>query len=452
MHESARLPISSAVLAAGIAFSAIAGVSLAADRPPSVLVITVDTLRTDRMSGYGHDRPTSPRVDDLMSRGARFTSARTIEPLTNPALSSMLTGLLPHEHAASRNGLRIQEGLDSLPKVLARNGWRTAAVVANWTLKDNLSGLGEHFEDYIEVFTRRRWFGVINAEATGADVTDEAVKWLGRHLDGREHLPFLLWVHYVEPHAPYVFHEEFAQRLGIEGRDPPRSDRYDTEIAEVDHQIGRLLDRVEGRIEGDRVLIVFTADHGESLGEHNEWGHGRDLYEPGLRIPMSFTWQGTVEQQVVESSAHIIDIPSTVLDLLDLPVPPSFRGVSWAAALRGRDDRPAERAVCYQAHRGAVKGDSDSDRARSKGLLEVGIIEGERKETLRVDTNVRVLFDLRADPGELHSLVAPGSTPRPELIRCIGDISTGLGSLDRLTTKKLDDETVEQLRALGYLE
>ena len=451
MHKSARLPISSAVLAAGIAFSAIAGVARAADRPPSVLLITVDTLRSDRMSGYGYDRPTSPCIDDLMSRGTKFSAARTIEPLTNPALSSMLTGLLPHEHAASRNGLRIEEGLDSLPKILARHGWRTAAVVSNWTLKDNLPGLGEHFEDYLEVFTRRRWFGVINREATGVDVTDEAVEWLGRHLDGREHRPFLLWVHYVEPHAPYIFHEEFAQRVGIEVRDPPRSDRYDTEIAEVDQQIGRLLDHVETRIEGDRVIIIFTADHGESLGEHDEWGHGRELYEPGLRIPMSFTWQGTVEQEVVEAPSHIIDIPSTVLDLLGLPVPPSFRGVSWAAALRG-GGRPAERAVCYQAHRGAVKGNSESDRARSKGLLEVGIITGGRKEILNVNNNVRQLFDLAEDPRELHTLVAPSSTPSPELIQCVGEISDGLGSLDRLTTKKLDKGTVEQLRALGYLE
>jgi arylsulfatase A-like enzyme len=166
---------------------------------------------------------------------------------------------------------------------------------------------------------------------------------------------------------------------------------------------------------------------------------------------MSFTWQGTVEQQVVESPAHIIDIPSTVLDLLDLPVPPSFRGVSWAAAMRGRD-RPAERAVCYQAHRGAVHGASESDRARSKGLLDVAIIDGERKEILHINGNRRELFDLGADPGELQSLVPPDSAPSQALVRCIGEISSGLGSLDRLSTKQLDDETVEQLRALGYLD
>jgi len=114
--------------------------------------------------------------------------------------------------------------------------------------------------------------------------------------------------------------------------------------------------------------------------------------------------------------------------------------------------RPAATAACYQAHRGAVKGDSESDRARSKGLLEVGTINGDRKEVLRIPGNERRLFDLDADPGELHNLADPGSTPGPELVRCIGEISDGLGSLDRLSTGKLDHETVEQLRTLGYLD
>jgi arylsulfatase A-like enzyme len=452
MHPSPRSSISiAALLAAGIWWGGAAAPLPAADRPPSVLLVTVDTLRTDRMSGYGYRRPTSPNLDHLLSRGAKFTNARTVEPLTNPALASMVTSLLPHEHAASRNGLRIESGLESLPKVLRRNGWRTAAAVANWTLKDNISGLAEHFEDYVEVFTRRRWFGIVNGEATAADVTDEALGWLERHLDDRAQQPFLLWAHYVEPHAPYVFHREFAQRLGIAANDPPRSDRYDTEIAAVDREIGRLLDGLERRVEGDRVIIVFTSDHGESLGEHDEWGHGRNLYEPGLRIPLGFTWTGTVEQQVVDAPAHIIDIAPTVLDLVGLKPPATFRGVSWAPALRG-GERPAPATVCYQAHRGAVHGASESDRARSKGLLDVAVIDGERKEILHINGSQREVFDLAEDPRELSPLVAPGSTSSEALIRCVGEVSNALGSLDRLTTKKLDDETVEQLRALGYLD
>jgi arylsulfatase A-like enzyme len=443
--------IARAAAAAALALCGLTSSVQAATTEVSVLLITVDTLRADRMSGYGYTRPTSPNIDRLLADGARFTRARTVEPLTNPALSSMVTGMLPHEHGASRNGLRLEEGLDSLPKSLARHGWRTAAVVSNWTLKQSISNLGEHFDDYVEVFTRRRWFGLVNAEATGEDVTDSAIEWLDGHLSDHAGQPFLLWVHYVEPHAPYRFHDEHAQRLGIEGRDPPREDRYDTEIAAVDRDIGRLLEWLSGEADRRHVIIAFAADHGESLGEHGYWGHGRHLYEPSLHIPMGITWSGTIPSQVVEAPARIVDLASTVLELVGVPAPSTFRGVSWAGVLRGIE-KPVDGAFCYQAHRGAVHGAREADRARSKGLLEVARVAGERKEILSVKSNQRWLFDLSTDPGELTSLADPGSGPSDELVRCVGEISTGLGSLDRLSTKKLDDETVEQLRALGYLE
>ena len=420
-------------------------------RSPSVLLVTVDTLRADRLSGYGYDRPTSPQIDDLLARGARFTRAWTVEPLTNPALCSMLTGLLPHEHGASRNGLRLQGGLDSLPKVLARAGWATTAVVSNWTLKKNISGLDAHFENYFEVFSRRRWFGILNAEATGKDVTDAAAEWFEEHMDRSPEKPFLLWIHYVEPHAPYRFQKDFAGRLGIEGKNPSRSDRYDTEIAEVDAQIGRLLGSIRNRIDDDRLLIFFAADHGESLGEHDYWGHGRFLYEPSLRIPMGFTWKGTIEQQTVNAQATIVDLAPTVLELVDLPIPEAYSGESWAGVLAGGAD-VVEQARCYQAHRGAVHGAPESERARSKGLLSVGRIDGDRKEIIIIKGNERLLFDFGDDPHELRSLVDPTSPPSADLVQCMGEIGEGLGSLDRLKVKKLDDETVEQLRALGYLE
>ena len=423
----------------------------AAKPKPSVVVITVDTLRADRLSSYGYHRNTSPNIDTLLARGARFTRAWTVEPLTNPALASMITGMQPHQHGASRNGLRMREGIDSLPKILARNGWRTAAVVSNWTLKNNVSRMAEHFDDYLEVFTKRRYFGLINSEADGADVTDEAIRWLEQQHQTNPDHPFLIWVHYIEPHAPYRYQRDFADRLGITGRDPSRSDKYDTEIAAVDHEVGRLLEWLEHHLNGDDMITFFAADHGESLGEHDFWGHGRNLMEPGLRIPMGITWPGTIEQKVVDAQSRILDLGPTVLGLLSIDAPSSFVGMDWSETLRG-PARGEDGAYCYQAHRGAVHGTHESDRARSKGLLAVGRIDGNSKEIFDVTNNTRRLFDFEKDPGELDSLVDPGSAPSAELVQCIGEISEALGSLDRLKTQKMDDETVEQLRALGYLE
>jgi arylsulfatase A-like enzyme len=422
-----------------------------AERPRAVVIVTVDALRADRLSAYGYSRKTSPAVDALLDDGVRFDAARTVEPLTGPSMCSMITGVEPHEHAATRNGLRIREGLDSLPKVLAGHGWKTAAFVSNWTLKDNLTRLGEHFDEYSEVFTRRRWFGLLNSEASADDVTDGALEWVTDHTKSPAASPFLIWVHYVDPHAPYRFHQEYADRLGITDRDPKRSDRYDTEVAKVDAAIGRLIDGIEGRVAADETIVVFAADHGESLGEHDYWGHGRYLYEPSLRIPMGMRWKGTIEQRVINRQATLLDVAPTVLDLLGFERPETFTGVSWAEAVKG-GGLPVERAICYQAHKGAVHGEHDDDRKRSKGLLSVGVVREDRKEILRVKNNTHMLFDLAADPGEIASLVNDNGPPSDELLECLGTISEGLGALDRLTSKKLDDETIEQLKALGYIE
>ncbi|HEY4588491.1 MAG TPA: sulfatase-like hydrolase/transferase, partial [Thermoanaerobaculia bacterium] len=137
----------------------------AAQRFPNVVILTIDTLRADHVSAYGYHRPTTPNIDRLLAGGVRFTEARTVEPLTSPALASMLTSLYPHEHGATRNGLRLRPGLPSVARALGRRGYQTAAFVGNWTLKDRISGLAEHFERYDEVFTRKRWLGLFKDEA-----------------------------------------------------------------------------------------------------------------------------------------------------------------------------------------------------------------------------------------------------------------------------------------------
>ncbi len=422
-------------------------------RRPSVVVITVDALRADRLGCYGYDKKTSPTIDRLLSRGLRFERAWTPEPLTGPAMCSMVTGLEPHKHAATRNGLRMQSGLNSLPKILSENGWNTAAFVGTWTLKNNLTLLGEHFETYGERLERRRWFGILNSEATCQDVTDDALDWIGEGRKKGPDKPFFLWVHYIEPHAPYRFQKEYADRLGVNQDKLTKKDRYDTEIAAVDHSIDRLLDGVRQAVDDRDLLVVLTADHGESLGEHSYWGHGRYLYEPSLRIPLGIVWPGVIPTGTIESQATLLDLMPTLLDLFDIEIPAELPGASWAPTIRGADEL-AERIGCYQAHRGAVHGDSarDSAKKRSKGLLWVGVIDGDRKEIVKVSRQLIQIYDLGTDPKEVDDLAPIDARPTDALAACFARITDGLGSLDKLAVQKLDDETVEQLKALGYLE
>lgn len=424
----------------------------ASQRFPNVLVLTIDTLRADRLSAYGYRRPTTPNLDRLLASGVRFTQARTVEPLTNPALCSMFTSLYPHEHGATRNGLRLRPDATSAARVLGRRGYRSAAFVGNWTLRNGISGLGDHFQTYDEVFSRKRWFGLFKGEATAQDLTDSALAWLEEHR-AKHRRPFLLWVHYVEPHAPYRLQEDFAGRLGVATTgEVSRQDRYDTEIAFTDYHLGRLLNALErDPAAAANTLIVFAADHGESLGEHSYWGHGRNLYEPTLRIPLGFAWAGRIQPRVIEAPALNIDVAPTVLGLAGLPVPGEFQGFDWTPVLRGAAAPPKDRVTWYQAHKGAVLSAQEVESARRKGLLEVAVLSGGRKEIFRLVERKRWLFDLRRDPRETRSLVRDTAVSNP-LKDWMTSVHLGLAASDRILTTRIDPESVEKLRALGYAE
>lgn len=428
----------------------------AADLPrfPTVVLATVDTLRADHVSAYGYRRATTPNLDRLLASGLRFAAARTPEPLTTPALVSLLTSTFPHEHGASRNGLPARSGLPSLGKILERRGYRTAAFVGNWTLRDRLSGLAEHFETYDVLLSRKRWLGLIKREAEGEDLTLAALEWAQAERAAQPARPLFLWVHYVEPHAPYRLQAGFAARLGLGGgENPPRTDRYDTEVAYADHQIGRLLDGLSRIVPREQLLVAFAADHGESLGEHGDWGHGRTLYEPALRIPMGLAWLGRVEPGVESEPATSMDLAPTILGLLGLPPHPDWRGRDWSRGLTGASGAPRSAPICLQSHKGAVQSIQDAERARRAGLLEVGVVRGAHKEVVRTRSGEeRALFDLAADPDELRNLVEPRSPPSPEVKACLDAVKAGLAAADALPRPPVDEETLEGLRALGYVD
>jgi arylsulfatase A-like enzyme len=423
-----------------------AGTPGSSHRPrPNVLLVTIDTLRVDGLSAYGAGRPTTPHLDALLASGVRFDQARTVEPLTTPALASMLTSLYPHEHGATRS-LRMRPGLDSLPKALGRHGWTTAALVGNWTLKDRLSGLAEHFARYDEVFTRKRWMGIYKGESTAEDLSDQAIEWL-RHRDKSK--PFLLWVHYVEPHAPYRLQPSVAPRLGV-GKRPTARDRYDTEVAFADLHVGRLLQELQAQGLTRQTLVVLAADHGESLGEHGYWGHGRNLFEETLHIPMGLSWPGTLPPRTLAAPALNLDLAPTVLGLLGLPVPQGLRGVDWTPVLLHGVAPDMARITFHQAHKGAVVSKHESEMARRSGLLEVGLLSPDGKEVFRIDEQRRALYGLT----EKESKVAPGSAPSRQLLGWMKNVYAGLTAFDADpgSATAIDQEAVEALKRLGYVE
>jgi arylsulfatase A-like enzyme len=439
-------------IALALAMMASASAPVTAEEPaPHVLIITVDTLRADRLGSHGYARDTSPNIDALLAGGVRFSQARTVEPLTTPGLTSMITALYPHNHGATRNGMRMREGLPSLTKVLKRRGYSTGAFVGNWTLNDDISGMGEHFDHFETVLTRSRWLFWAK-EADAGDINSAALEWLESQRAEDPERRLFLWVHYVEPHGPYKSHPEFAAQLGLGSRAPStRKERYDSEIAFVDARIGEFLKSVDEVLDGEERLTVFTSDHGESLGEHGYWGHGRHCYEAGLRIPLGLHWPGKIEPSVIDAPALNIDIPQTVLGLLGLPTLEGFEGLDWTPVLAGDEPPPTRRVGLFQSHRGAVHG-QDNERARQRGLLEVAVVIEGRKEILRIDSGLRRIFEVTGDPSEQQNLVTDDSSVSVELSSWLERVQAGLAHSDELPAPVLSTGEIERLRALGYID
>jgi choline-sulfatase len=174
--------------------------AIAAQKPPNVLLITVDTLRADHLSSYGYHLKTSPYIDKLAQEGARFDRVYTAIPLTGPAHLSLFTSRYPQEHGARRNGVAMaSEGAPiAFPQLLRATGYRNAAFISAWPLTARLTGLDAWFDHYDENLTRK--YQLFNSSRWAEDVTPPAIDWMKRN--GAAHEPFFLWVHYFDPHSP----------------------------------------------------------------------------------------------------------------------------------------------------------------------------------------------------------------------------------------------------------
>jgi len=240
-----------------------------ASHPASVLLITIDTLRADRLAAGGP----MPRLWTLAESGYRFTAAHTPVPMTLPAHASLLTGLGPRKHGVRDNiGYTLPEEVPTVAESFASAGWSTAAFLGGYPL-DHAFGLARGFDVYDDRMTRRPADGREgHTERRAEEVVDSALAWLRRQ-DGRR---FFLWVHLFDPHDPYEAPAPFHGR---------HAEPYDDEVAYTDDELGRLIDEVMAA-RNERPWIVVAGDHGESLGEHGETTHGIFLYESTLHVPL----------------------------------------------------------------------------------------------------------------------------------------------------------------------
>ena len=404
-------------------------------RAPNVLLITIDTLRWDHVGCYGAKSVRTPVLDRLAARGTRFDSAIMHTPLTAPSHASILTGLTPLRHGVRDNGaFALPPSVPTLATVFKTAGYATAAFVSGFPL-DRRFGFAAGFDTYDDRLpnsSRLGHPGLAGSERRGDLTTMRAISWLsargGSTPAGDSPRPWFLWVHYFDPHAPYDPPREWGDRYA--------TDPYDGEITFVDDQLARLLQAVETSPRGDDTVVLVTADHGESLGEHGEETHGVFIYDSTVRVPWIMAGPGVPEGRSSTVLARGIDAMPTLLDLAGVNVPVSIEGRSLAPALRR--DRVDERPVYLESLLSA----------RHFGWAELHGLRTSRWKY--IDAPAAELYDLTRDSGESTNMLTAESEQAAAMSRQL-DAAWRAGADAARTAPARDPDAERRLSALGYM-
>jgi arylsulfatase A-like enzyme/Tfp pilus assembly protein PilF len=380
----------------------------------NLLIITIDTLRADRVGAYGYAAARTPAIDRLARDGVAFSRAYATAPITLTSHASLMTGRYPAGHGARHNGMRLEPSTPTLAGALAGAGFSTGGFVAAFPL-DRRFGLIKGFQTYGDRMPRGA-DGRIANERPGRLVADEAIAWLDRNRTNR----FFLWVHLFEPHAPY----------GDRRDRRPAEARYDDEVAEADAQAGRVVASLGAA--RDSTLVVIAGDHGESFGEHGEIGHSIFVYDTTLRVPLILSGPGVPRGRTIADPVALVDVAPTAMRLL---------GAGGFDAdgvdLRSTFDGAALAPRNLYAETFAPLLDFGWSPLRSVRAAGLKFIEAPTPE----------LFDTTKDPDEAANIYA-NDLPRAAALR---DEVRRFSGPDVAAASGNDPEARARLQALGYV-
>jgi arylsulfatase A-like enzyme len=406
---------------------------------PNVILISVDTLRADHLGFYGHTVATSPNLDRLAKESLVFDDMVCEVPLTGPSFTAMMTSRFPRSTGVTRNGIRLPEDVPTTAERFAAAGYETICVTSNWTLKSKLSGLDRGFGVYDDGFRKRRWV-VLKSERDAKDVTDIAVEQLQARDNAR---PLFAWFHYSDPHAPYKYHDAFKVSTPEDYPDDPGAEekaRYDSEIAYTDAQIQRLV----SALPMGETYIVFVGDHGESLREHDYLGHGRRMYQNNLHIPLFIHGPGLAPGRT-SAPARGIDLGPTLLSLAGLdPVD----GMIGQALLR--TDIDPDRLRVVETYGGAVLNLPGAREIMESMGPELQAVVVDGWKLIEGNDDVE-LYYLPEDPGELNNLAGADRDRVARLKKVIASWADAVTPSES-EEADLDEEDIEALRSLGYVD
>ncbi len=400
--SSARGPfLGSAAMTARAALLALAalGACTRAERPaagaPNVLLITIDTLRADRLGFMGDPRPTSPALDAFAAGAVVFEDAQASSSWTLPAMASVMTGESPAAHRCETLGSVLDDGFTTLAERLLGAGWDTACVVSHLFVTSRY-GLQQGFVHTDDAYAYPEVDPAINV--TSQVISDNGIRFLDQTASSPDQRPWFLWLHYFDPHEQYVDHPGISDELKLAG-DDPASDLYDGEIRYTDLHVGRVLERLAQLGLAEHTVVVVTADHGDEFHEHGATGHGHTLFSELLHVPFAIRAPGIAPRRV-SALARQIDVVPTVLALAGLAPDAGLPGRSLVPLMRGE---PADEVgALSELHNGAYQLD-----AWRKGRFK--LIRGAGDAPPR-------LYDVVADPLERVDVAAQ----HPDVVRALG--------------------------------
>ncbi len=402
---------------------------------PDVILISVDTLRADHLNCYGYRALRTPHINGLAQHGTLFTQVSAQIPLTLPSHVSMLTSTYPFANGVEDNVEQLGSNAVTLASVLKAQGYRTAAFVGGFVL-DQRFGLNRGFDLYDSPFNLCRQEGKDpgDIKRRGEEVARSAEKWLEQNSVP----PFFLFLHLYDLHTPYDLP---PARHGHE-----HGSGYDAELAYVDEVVGEFRDFLARRGLFDRALVVFTSDHGESLGEHGESTHGYFIYQSTLRVPLIIHWPagGNLSAARVDEPVSLLDIAPTVLQFLDVPRPAEFQGRTLLALARSKSRSNAPAGVAEEIYSESLYGRNHFGTS-SLRCLRVGALK-------YIEAPQPELYDLASDPTETQNLYGT----RKSLAASFRDRLQALRSRFQPSGKAvaphaLTPEAIERLNSLGYM-
>ncbi len=435
--------------------------SCAPEARPSVVVIMIDTLRADHLGCYGFDRELSPRLTRLAGEGILFENAWAASPWTGPSVAAVVTGLYPDEVGIHGLFDPLPPEADTLAERLGREGYDTAAIISNAIVSEVYGHDQGYTFFHHQGYRKTKEAGEEDGDRkprypffTADKVTDRALSWLA----GAGEEPFFLYVHYTDPHEPYLAPPEWIDRV-LGDRDAVDAELlldarftreeltagqlasirgyYEAEIAFADHEVGRLLDALP-----EDTLIVITGDHGEEFREHGFFLHGHTLFEELIHIPLIFAGPGISRGIRVSEPVSHVDICPTLLDV----------------AGGERDERLAGRSLVPFFSGGFSDLDPPDPPRTLFSVLEcrdkhiLSARRGPWKLLLLPEKKQRYLLNLEKDPGEKRTL-----NPRKHK-DIVSDLSRAISARVRRVVPTsaaadgaLEEMRKEQLRSIGYI-